>query len=132
MFMYGEVYDHAQLNDATHDHLDEAFGVANMTTLRHITKILRADHAVSMDGDHDYLDDVSGLRLPITFLHGADNRLFLPEGSQITYDVLRARNDDELYTRDVIPGYAHMDCFIGKDAARDVYPVITGRLDRHN
>ena len=132
MFMYGEVYDHAQLNDATHDHLEEAFGVANMTTLRHITRILRADHAVSADGDHDYLDDVSGLRVPIAFLHGADNRLFLPEGSEITYDVLRERNGDELYTRDVIPGYAHMDCFIGKDAARDVYPVITGRLDRHN
>lgn len=132
MFMYGEVYEHDLLNEATHDHLDEAFGVANMTTLRHITKILREDHAVSMDGEHDYLDDVSGLAIPITFLHGADNRLFLPEGSAITYEFLRAANGPELYARDVIPGYAHMDCFIGKDAARDVYPVIAGRLDQHN
>ena len=31
MFMYGEVYDHDKLNDATHDHIEEAFGVANMT-----------------------------------------------------------------------------------------------------
>jgi hypothetical protein len=85
-----------------------------------------------MDGEHDYLDDVSGLRVPIAFLHGADNRLFVPEGSEITYDVLCERNGPEYYTRDVISGYAHMDCFIGKDAARDVYPVITGRLDRHN
>ena len=38
MFMYGEVYDHDQLNDATHEHLHEAFGVANMTTFRQITR----------------------------------------------------------------------------------------------
>ena len=38
----------------------------------------------------------------------------------------------ELYSRHVIPGYAHMDCFIGQDAARDVYPTITAQLDRHN
>lgn len=132
MFMYGEVYDHDRLNDATHEHLEEAFGVANMTTLRHITKILRADHAVSMDGAHDYLDDVSGLRVPIAFVHGEHNRLFVPEGSAITYRVLSERNGDEYYSRYVIPGYAHMDLFIGKDAARDVYPVITAQLDTHN
>lgn len=132
MFMYGEVYDHDRLNEATHDHLAEAFGVANMTTLRHITKILRADHAVSMDGEHDYLDDVSGLRVPIAFLHGEDNRLFVPEGSAITHRVLSERNGAEYYSRHVIPGYAHMDLFIGQDAARDVYPVITAQLDTHN
>jgi cholesterol oxidase len=32
----------------------------------------------------------------------------------------------------VIPGYAHMDCFIGNNAHRDVFPVILGELDKHN
>ena len=132
MFIYGEVYDHDRLNAETHDHLDEAFGVANMTALTHITRMLRADHAVSMDGAHDYLDDVARLRLPIAFVHGENNRLFLPEGSRITYDHLRAVNGEGYYTRHVIPGYAHMDCFIGEDAARDVYPVLVAELDRHN
>jgi len=132
MFMYGEVYDHDKLNEATHDHLEEAFGVANIRTLTHVTKMLRADHAVSWDGDHDYLDDVEGLRVPIDFLHGENNRLFLPEGSLLTYEFLVERNGPELYSRHVIPDYAHMDCFIGQDAARDVYPIITAQLDRHN
>lgn len=132
MFMYGEVYDHDNLNDPTHDHLEEAFGVANIRTLTHITKILRADHAISWDGDHDYLDDVSGLQIPIAFIHGEHNRLFLPEGSELTYEFLRERNGPDLYTRHVIAGYAHMDCFIGKDAAHDVYPLITEQFDRHN
>ncbi|MEZ3160269.1 alpha/beta fold hydrolase [Microbacterium sp. BWT-B31] len=132
MFMYGEVYEHDNLNDATHDHLDEAFGVANMTTLRHITRILREDHAVSYDGDHDYLDGADNMRVPIAFLHGVENRLFLPEGSALTYEWLREQNGPELYSRHVVPGYAHMDCFIGKDAARDVYPLIAAQLDQHN
>ena len=32
----------------------------------------------------------------------------------------------------MIPNYAHMDCFLGKNAARDVYPVVLKELDRHN
>ena len=58
--------------------------------------------------------------------------MFLPESTEETYDLLRERNGEEYYTRHVIPGYAHMDCFVGKDAARDVYPLITEQLDLHN
>jgi cholesterol oxidase len=32
----------------------------------------------------------------------------------------------------VLPGYAHLDALIGRDAWRDVYPVISGHLDRRN
>jgi pimeloyl-ACP methyl ester carboxylesterase len=132
MFMYGEVYDHDRLNEATHDHIDEAFGVANMTTLRHITRILREDHAVSADGAHDYLEGTEGLRLPIAFIHGEKNRLFVPEGSELTYEFLREKNGPELYSRHIVAGYSHMDCFIGKDAATDVYPLVAQQLDLYN
>jgi choline dehydrogenase-like flavoprotein len=132
MFMYGEVYDHDQLNDATHEHLHEVFGVANMTTFKQITLALREGHIVAADGSEVYLPATDNMKLPITFLHGEHNRLFKPEGSQLTYDYLREKNDSDLYNRVVIPGYAHMDLFIGKDAARDVYPVITAELDRFN
>ncbi|MDQ7993307.1 MAG: hypothetical protein AAGC63_09225, partial [Propionicimonas sp.] len=131
-FMYGEVYSHDQLNEATHDHLREAFGVANMTTFEHVTRILREDHAVSADGSHDYLADVSGLKLPIAFIHGEHNRMFLPAGTRQTVEYLSERNGGDLYSLQLIPGYSHMDCFVGKDAARDVYPLITDQLDLHN
>lgn len=132
MFMYGEVYDHDHLNEATHDHLAEAFGPANMTTMKQISQMLRDDHAKSDDRTYDYLDGTAGLGIPIAFIHGENNRLFLPEGSELTYEFLREHNDPTLYTRHVIPGYSHMDCFIGKDAARDVYPLVTAQLDLHN
>lgn len=132
MFMYGEVYDHDQLNDATHEHLHEAFGVSNLKTFEHITLMLRVGHIVDFDGNEAYLPKYENLKLPISFIHGEHNRLFKPEGSLLTYDFLREKNGPELYTRTVIPGYAHMDTFIGRDAARDVYPVITAELDRFN
>jgi choline dehydrogenase-like flavoprotein len=132
MFMYGEVFDHDQLNDATHEAIHEAFGVANLSTFKQITQALRAGHIVDAEGKEAYLGNVDGLRIPIAFIHGAKNRLFLPEGSKATFEFLKAKNGAEYYTRHVFDDYAHMDCFIGKNAARDVYPVVTAELDRHN
>lgn len=132
LFMYGEVFDHDQLNDATHEALHEMFGVANLKTFKQITQAVRKGHVVTVDGDDVYLPATDRMKIPIAFLHGEHNRLFLPEGSQLTYEHLCRANGSELYTRHVVGDYAHMDCFIGKDAARDVYPVVRAELDRHN
>ena len=45
---------------------------------------------------------------------------------------LAAANGPEHYQRVVLPGYAHLDALIGRDAWRDVYPLITNHLDRFN
>jgi hypothetical protein len=132
MFMYAEVYDHDQMNDATHEHLHEAFGVSNLTTFKQITQAIRKGHVVSADGEDVYMPNAHRLKIPIAFLHGEQNRLFLPEGSKLTYEFLREKNGPEYYTRHVFKDYAHMDCFIGKNAARDVYPTVTAELDKHN
>ncbi len=132
MFMYGEVFDHEQLNDATHEAIHEAFGVSNLTTFQQITQAIRKGHVVKTSGEDAYLAGAHNLKLPIAFLHGEKNRLFLPEGSELTYEYLREQNGPDYYVRHVFKDYAHMDCFIGKDAARDVYPVVTAELDRHN
>jgi len=131
LFMYGEVFDHDQLNDATHEALHEMFGVANLRTFKQIARSIRKGHVVSADGEDVYVPAVDRLRIPIAFIHGEHNRLFLPEGSELTYEHLRRANGASDYTRHVIPHYAHMDCFIGRNAARDVYPVVAAELDRH-
>lgn len=132
LFMYGEVYDHDQLNDATHAAMHEMFGVANLSTLNHISTALNRGRIVSADGEDAYLPHLDRMRVPLAFIHGERNRLFLPEGSELTYRALCETNGPENYVRHVIPGYAHMDCFIGKNAARDVYPLVTAELDKHN
>jgi choline dehydrogenase-like flavoprotein len=132
LFMYGDVIKLEKLNRATYEAVPAMFGVANLTTFVHLGRIMRIGHAVGSGGDERYLPHADRLALPIAFLHGADNNLFLPEGSAETMRVLTDRNGPDWYTRHVIPDYAHMDCFIGKDAHRDVYPIVAAELDHHN
>ncbi|HEX2156867.1 MAG TPA: hypothetical protein VHS79_07775, partial [Actinomycetes bacterium] len=58
--------------------------------------------------------------------------IFHPEGSLRTLRWLQQANDPSLYERVVLPDYAHLDALIGRNAARDVFPVITGHLQRFN
>jgi len=132
--IYGEVYKHAMLNDATHNAIHEMFGVANVSTFNHLAAMVRAEKIVDKNGDDTYLtpENLKRLTLPITFLHGAENNLFLPEGSLKTLKTLTQANDALLYDRIEFPNYAHMDCYMGRDASKDIFPTIVAALDRHN
>src|SRR4029077_3458598 len=132
--IYGDVYKHAMLNDATHNAIHEMFGVANVTTFNHLAAMVRAEKIVDKNGEDTYLtpQNLKRVNIPITFLRGAENPLFLPEGSTKTLKTLAAANDALLYDRIEFPIYAHMDCYMGRDAARDIFPSIVAALDRHN
>lgn len=66
--------------------------------------------------------------MPITFLHGGDNRCFLPDSTAATVAALAEANGADRYRRVVIPGYGDIDPIIGKNAVRDVYPLILEHL----
>jgi cholesterol oxidase len=132
LFIYGEVFDHDQLNEATHDAIVHIFGKTRLTAFRHLTAMIRKGHAVDAEGDEAYLPHLDRLAFPITFLHGEHNRMFVPRSTELTYDALRAANGDELYRRLVVRDYAHMDCWIGEHAARDVFPMALDELERFN
>ena len=132
LFLYGEVYDHSKLNEATHAALPEVFGAANLTTFKQISLVLNKHHAISADGREAYLPEASRLRIPIAFVHGENNQLFLPKGSETTFRFLCEANGPQYYVRHVVPNYAHMDCFVGKDADRDVFPIVLAELDKYN
>ena len=38
---------------------------------------------------------------------------------------------EQPYERYLIPGYGHIDCIFGKNAALDVYPTIASYLNAH-
>ena len=128
-FMYAPLYQHPQLNDATHSVLHEMFGVANMQSFVHLERLTNKGQLVNFDGDNVYMPHLDRLALPICFIHGAKNECFLPESTELTVDALRRVNGDR-YERHLIDGYGHIDCIYGKDAARDVYPIVSDFLDR--
>jgi cholesterol oxidase len=127
--VYGCTHRHAQLNDATHQALNRMFGVGNIKSLEHLALMTRRGLAVDHQGRDVYLPHRERLRLPILLLQGERNYIFSPEGSARTLRWLQNGADPSLYKRAVLPGYAHLDAIVGRDAARDVYPVILGHLE---
>lgn len=128
-FFYSNLYEHDQLNQATHDVLHEMFGVASIGAFDQLALMARRGHLVAADGKEKYLPHLERLNIPITFIHGGENACFLPESTEITYNLLRQTNPDTPYRRHVVAGYGHIDCIYGRDAARDVYPLIAAHLE---
>jgi cholesterol oxidase len=130
--IYGCTHAHERLNDATHERLDNMFGVGNLRALDHMAVIMKARKALAADGADSYVTHPERLRLPILLVQGELNYIFRPEGSMRTLRWLQEANDPALYERVVLPGYAHLDALIGRDAPSDVFPVVSGHLDRYN
>jgi hypothetical protein len=130
--IFGPVYTHSQLDPATHRAMSEIFGVANVTVLKHLLKILRAGKAVDAKGKDAYLPHVARLSgYPIHFIAGTKNEICKPSASEQLYQELAKPGSDH-FTRTVFDGYAHLDCFVGKNAANDIFPDLVHQLDRHN
>jgi cholesterol oxidase len=129
-FMYSPLYEHDQLNEATHDALHEMFGVASIGAFEQLGAMARAGHLVSASGADIYLPHLERLAIPIAFIHGAENKCFMPKATELAYNMLIERNGAALYSRHVIPNYGHIDCIFGKNAVNDVYPFILSHLEK--
>jgi cholesterol oxidase len=130
-FLYGALYELSTLNHDTYwDGLARMFGVASIKGMEHLATCIRAGHSVSADGREIYLPNVKQLALPIRIVHGAKNRCWLPESTAETMELLCRTNDPRLYDRVVVPGYGHIDCIFGKNAAQDVYPYWLEHLEK--
>jgi cholesterol oxidase len=130
--IYGCTHTHDQLDDATHDQLDDMFGVGDLAALGQMGTIMQRRLAVDRSGHEAYTRHPERLRLPILLVQGEKNYIFRPAGSMRTLRWLQTANEASLYERALLPGYAHLDALIGRDAATDVYPVLSEHLDRFN
>jgi cholesterol oxidase len=130
-FVYGDVYDHSHLHAATHDEVPGIFGITNMRFFEHISRMIRASRAVDARGGDAYLSNLYRYRMPLAFMTGEHNRMFVPRGLKRTYDTVRAAHGPDLYTHHVIEGYAHLDCWLGEHADRDVFPIALAELEKH-
>ncbi|MCP4360869.1 MAG: choline dehydrogenase [Chloroflexi bacterium] len=128
-FLYAPLYEHDQLNNATHNVLHELFGVASISNFRHVETLTQKGHLVDVESKETYLPHVERMAIPISFIHGAENETWTPESTERTYNWLREHNGKGLYSRYLIPNYGHIDCIFGKNAVKDVYPFILQHLE---
>jgi pimeloyl-ACP methyl ester carboxylesterase len=138
-FTYGvgapTLWSHQNLNDATHEWVKQEFGTVPLTFFAQMDRCIEAGHLVSVDG-HPELPRSFVAQPPETdarfaFLAGDHNRCFLHESQEQTF----AFFDDQrpgYHSLHVLPNYGHLDVFMGKEAAQDVFPIIRDELLRRS
>ncbi|EGX92214.1 Fumarate reductase/succinate dehydrogenase flavoprotein [Cordyceps militaris CM01] len=143
-FLFGRCWNHANLNEATHRHVDAFFGGASMALMQLLVRMGRRGRVTTNGPAFAPLDtdpNVQRLRgIPIFLFSGAESDVLSPEATEKTYERLcttfglaappGAPRPGLQYRRRVVQGYGHLDCWMGRDAYRDVYPMVLDEVDR--
>lgn len=152
---YGRCWNHANLNEATHRQIDRFFGGVNMTLLNLLMKMGSDGHVMTNGPLCERLttrENINRLRgIPILLFVGRDNAVLSPESTEKSYEVLcdtfgakagmgttglGSDGEDHVhaggieYRRKVVHGYGHLDCWIGRNAWKDVFPMVREEMDR--
>jgi hypothetical protein len=136
-FTYGSgfpaLWSHENLNEPTHQWLNEEFAAVPITFFRQMACCVRHGHLVSVEGIKELPDDFTA-QPPKTdarfaLIAGANNLCFLPESQKQTHAFLSTHRKD-FHSLHVIPNYGHLDIFMGQSAVRDVFPLISAELER--
>jgi hypothetical protein len=133
------MWNHDNLDDATHKWLDGEFGHAPVKLFKQIARCVKEGRLVSMGDDYNDYEDVLrkeyavegvplGTDATFHFVTGAENRCFLPQGMKETKEYFNRVSGTNDHTFDEFPGYGHMDVFFGKNAHNDVHPILIERL----
>ncbi len=132
----GSLFEHDNLDARTHDRLADLYGTVPMWILPHLRSVELA-HTMMRFNDNDgrydalpknALDNAGKIEAPLMLLSGSDNRFWF-DSNKICHEILTARYP-QLDVRYVeVPGYGHLDTFIGRNAALDVFGPIVDFLD---
>ncbi|CAK7209459.1 hypothetical protein SBRCBS47491_000450 [Sporothrix bragantina] len=131
--VYGRCWNHGNLNEATHRQMDRFFGGASMTMMRLL--MLQGSQGHVMTNGYEVLTTPENVKknlagLPIFQFVGQENAVLSPRATEKTYEILCDTFGSGDYRRHVIPRYGHLDCWMGRNAWKDVYPVLRAEIDR--
>ena len=132
------LFVHENLDERTHDRLAELFGAVPVWSLPHMRRIELAHSMLRWNhGDLRYralpenaLDRADRIDSPLLLISGSQNKLWL-DSNKLCHDVLTSRHPELDVQYLEVPGYGHVDTFIGRSAALDVFGHIIDFLDTH-
>jgi hypothetical protein len=136
-FMFGAgdptLWTHEQLSKETHEWTKGEFGAAPLTFFKQISACVRSGHLVSVEErpelPRSFVAQPPQTDARFSFITGALNNCFLPESQQRTFEYFEKLAPGR-HSLHIVPGYGHLDVFVGKHADRDWFPLIVGELDK--
>ncbi|MFK7977163.1 MAG: alpha/beta fold hydrolase [Halioglobus sp.] len=124
-FLYGRMWNHANLARETHHAFIDMLGPAPIGVYQHLYHFTREQRITNSNGENVYLDRQNiqdNWTFPILFVHGGDSRVFNPHSARRSAkrlsDTLRDKygSNAPAVGCNIYPGYGHMDVIFGKDA----------------
>jgi len=136
-FMYGSghptLWRHENLNSETHQWIAQEFGFLPLSFYAQMGKSISEGRLQSVDGFPELAEDLVSsppkTKARFAFFAGQKNVCFLPQSQTRTFNYFNALrpNFHSLYT---IENYGHLCMFIGKNAVRDVFPLMLQELEK--
>ncbi|WP_206683162.1 alpha/beta fold hydrolase [Neptunicella marina] len=136
-FTYGSgfpaLWSHENLNEATHDWLRDEFAAVPLRFFTQITASIKKGNLLSAE-KFDQIPTEFGVKPLATnarfsLFAGQDNLCFLPQSQEKTFEYL-CQTDSDRHALFILKGYGHLDVFMGKRAAEDVFPLMIEELDK--
>ena len=136
-FTYGSgfpaLWKHENLNRETHEWLRGEFAHVPITFFDQMRKCVAAGRLLAVEY-HDELPRDFTAQPPRTnarfvFFAGTENRCFLPQSQVETYRWFDNHQPGR-HALHELDRYSHLDVFMGKDAAKDVFPLMIDELER--
>jgi pimeloyl-ACP methyl ester carboxylesterase len=134
-FMFGAgdptLWTHEQLSAETHEWTKGEFGAAPLTFWKQIRRCVDVGHVVSVEGrpelPESFVAQAPQSDARFSFITGGADNCFAPESQRRTFAWFDRREPGR-HSLHVLPGYGHMDVFIGERAGADWHPIILGEL----
>ncbi|WP_077732755.1 MULTISPECIES: esterase/lipase family protein [Methylocaldum] len=135
-FTYGSgfpaLWRHENLTDLVHeDWINQEFGNVPLRFFKQMARCVKKGNLVSVDGLPDLPSDFAAsppkTDARFVFFAGEKNRCFLPESQRKSWQYFDALRPG-FHALHVLPEYSHLDVFMGKNAATDVFPLMIQEL----
>ncbi|KAL6876266.1 hypothetical protein HDV57DRAFT_522849 [Trichoderma longibrachiatum] len=131
--VFGRLWTHKNLNEATHDQLHQFIGGTSMQSLKWLTNCGRLGEVTTNNPNATLVtaDNIYRLHgIPILFLSGSENMVFTAENTDTSYTALCNAHGRQWYERELFHDKGHLDAWMGAAAYKDVYPRVERHVDK--
>ncbi len=130
------LWRHENLTAETHEWIKDEFGKVPMRFFQQMDRCFSKGNLVKFETDRAFNklpDDYAAGRpqtdARIAFFTGERNACFLKESQENSFDYFNHLRRD-YHSLHILPGYGHLDIFIGKNVAKDVFPLMFAELEK--